>query len=106
MPKIQVPETAQAKNPEGTPLPEFTFADFIGKQVVYDPTFLEGARALKAGVEICALFDGAQVGAVIELSDDQYRRLTAVVESPKGGYGPAMYSYMSYISAVLTPVEK
>ena len=84
--KIQIPEPLTLKV-DGIVAPDkMTFAFFIRAVMDNDNRMNESGAAIRASVRIDKAVSDAAPGSVMELEEEDYKLLSAVVEQPQGGY--------------------
>lgn len=113
MPTIKIPEDFQldvedGEIAQGVP-PSFTFVSwFITRTILRDHKFWGATtERLFACMEIRTAFKGKKSGELVEITEDQWRKLCECVNTPSEPYNViVMVSGKTFFDAVLKPHEK
>jgi len=84
------------------------FYDFIGK-LLFNPKWAENYKAIKAAKAIDRAFEKTQPGAVVQLAEEDWKRLHDLVENPSGQYGyhaAVMPQLLPFLDAIMEAGDK
>jgi len=86
----------------GADIPPWTFHTFLLMRVLSDPGWGSNYAALRDAMHLDKTTDNLTPGAVLELTDDQWKKIVAIVERPQTPLNPiAGMQLMPFMDAVI-----
>lgn len=92
----------ELKDEKGVAKPQ-TFSEFIGK-LLFNPMWAENYKNIKSARAVDKAFDSAKPGTVVQLAEEDWKRLHDLIENPKGGYGyhaAVMPQLLPFLDAIM-----
>jgi hypothetical protein len=90
----------ELKDEKGEVKPQ-TFSDFIGK-LLFNPMWAENYKNIKSAKAIDKAFSA--VNGIVQLAEEDWKKLKDLVENPKGGYGyhaAVMPQLLPFLDAIM-----
>jgi hypothetical protein len=102
------PTTKEPLKDEKGVVKPVTFYDFIGK-LLFNPKWAENYKAIKAAKAIDKAFEKAAPKTVVQLAEEDWKRLHDLIENPAGQYGyhaAVMPQLLPFLDAIMEASDK
>ncbi len=81
---------SRVQREEGGDEPPWPMLEFLRRWVLADIQWGKSGTMTRASARIEAAFEGAQPGDVVDLADEDHKRLRAIAEDPSHPYNPVI----------------